>query len=408
MASAPTSTPEAPPPPPQQTLPLIRLAEAPLDPPPQFAALRRDNPVTPVGIWDGTGRAWLVTRWEDARALLRNPALSAEMGRPGFPLTRPGVPPPPYGFFQGHDDPVHTTFRKALTREFTMRRIEAMREPTVRITDRLLTAMISQGGPADFVTALALPLPSLVICELLGVPYADHDFFQQHSSVLVDFRSTGAEIVAARAALGDYLERLVDVRRREPRGDLLSTLGEHVEAGTFSLRDAADLGAFLLFAGHETTANMIGLSVLALLAHPDQIGRIHDPAAAPTAVEELLRYLTIVQSGLRRIAVEDITVGGELIRAGDGVIISLNAANRDGDAFADPDRLDLQRADARRHVAFGYGVHQCLGQPLARLELTIVLPAVFRRLPGLAVDLSEVVFKDTAFAYGPRAMPVTW
>jgi hypothetical protein len=176
------------------------------------------------------------------------------------------------------------------------------------------------------------------------------------------------------------------------------------------VRDAADVGAFLLFAGHETTANMIGLGVLALLEHPEQLPRLYQgQAELAVAVEELLRFVTIAHTGLTRIAIEDFTVGDVTIRAGEGVIVLLNSANRDEEVFDDPDLLDLARGNARQHVAFGYGIHQCLGQPLARMELQIVLPEVFRRLPGLGIAPGqEVAFKQTSAAYGASYLPITW
>jgi cytochrome P450 len=391
-------------------LSLTREEGAPLDPPCQYAQLRRDSPITRVSLWGGRITPWLVTRWEDARTVLSSPGVSSQSWRSGFPTAVQNAPETPPGFFVSQDDPVHHVFRKALTREFMLKRIEALREPTTRIFDQLLDGMIQEGGPADFVEALALPLPSLVICELLGVPYEDHEFFQSHSKILIDTAATGEQKNAARQALGDYLERLVEDRRREPRDDLVSRLGEHVETGTFSVRDVAEVGAFLLFAGHETTANMIGLGVLALLEHPDQLPRLYaGKAELATAVEELLRYLTIAHTGLSRLATEDITVGDVTIRAGEGVKILVNSANRDEDVFDNPDTLDLARANARQHLAFGYGIHQCLGQPLARMELQIALPGIFRRLPGLRIAPGQdVTFKQTSAAYGPAVMPVTW
>jgi cytochrome P450 len=392
-----------------QALSMARADGAPLDPPPEYARLRQEAPISRVSMWGGRATAWLVTRWEDARTVLSSPGFSAQSSRPGFPTPIPDAPALPPGYFFGQDDPVHDTFRKALTREFMVKRIEALREPTTRIFGQLMDSMIGSGGPADFVEAVALPLPSLVICQLLGVPYADHDFFQSHSKVLIDSAVTGEQKTAAHQALGDYLQRLVEEKRHKPGDDLVSRLAEHVNAGTFSVRDAADVGAFLLFAGHETTANMIGLGVLALLDHPDQLPRLYEgQAELATAVEELLRYLTIALK-LTRMALEDVTVGDVTIRAGEGVIILLNSANRDEAAFDDPDSLDLARANARQHVAFGYGIHQCLGQPLARMELQTVLPEVFRRLPDLRIAPGQdVTFKETSAAYGPSYMPVTW
>jgi cytochrome P450 len=387
---------------------MARADGAPLDPPPEYARLRQEAPVTRVSLWGGRATPWLITRWEDARTILASHAVSSQGPRPGF-LTEE-TPPLPPGYFFGQDDPVHEKFRRALTREFLVKRIEALREPTKRIFASLLDAMIAGGSPADFVEAVALPLPSLVICAMLGVPYGDHDFFQSRSKTLMDGEATGEEKAAAHMELGDYLERLVETKRREPGDDLVSRLGEHVDAGTFSVRDAADVGAFLLFAGHETTANMISLGVLALLEHPEQLPRLYaGQEELANAVEELLRWVTIAHTGLTRTALEDVTLGDVTIPAGEPVIILLNSANRDPAIFDDADTLDLARANARRHVAFGYGIHQCLGQPVARMELQIVLPEVFRRLPDLRIEPGrEVTFKDTSAAYGADFMPVIW
>jgi cytochrome P450 len=391
-----------------QVLTMARADGAPLDPPPEYARLRQEAPVTRVSLWGGRATPWLITRWEDARTILASHAVSTQGPRPGFLSEE--TPPLPPGYFFGQDDPVHEKFRRALTREFLVKRIEALREPTKRIFDQLLDAMIAGGSPADFVEAVALPLPSLVICAMLGVPYGDHDFFQSRSKTLMDGEATGEEKTAAHVELGNYLEQLVETKRREPGDDLVSRLGEHVNAGTFSVRDAADVGAFLLFAGHETTANQISLGVLALLEHPDQLPRLYaGPEELANAVEELLRWVTIAHTGLSRTALDDITLGDVTIPAGDPVIILLNSANRDAAIFDDADTLDLARANARRHVAFGHGIHQCLGQPVARMELQIVLPEVFRRLPNLRIEPGrQVTFKDASAAYGADFMPVIW
>ncbi|MFJ5263319.1 cytochrome P450 [Streptomyces sp. NPDC088387] len=380
----------------------------PLDPPPPYARLRKEAPVSRVTLWGGKQSAWLVTRWEDARTLLTSPGVSVDRGHANFPGNSAQEMPP--GFFVGQDDPLHTVFRTALTREFMVKRVEALRGPTRQILAGLLDGLEARGGPVDFVEEVALPLPSLVICALLGVPYGDHSFFQEHSRTLIDITVSDEEKVAAHIALGDYLEEMVRDRLRNPKDDLVGRLAVHTESGTFSVRDAADVGAFLLFAGHETTANMIGLGVLALLDHPEQRERLYQgQTELANAVEELLRFLSIAHVGLSRVVTQDVRLGDVTIPAGDGVVIMLNSANRDEDVFPGGDALDLMRVNARQHVAFGYGVHQCLGQPLARMELQMTLPEVFRRLPGLRVAPGEKVeFKDDSAAYGARHMPVTW
>jgi cytochrome P450 len=272
--------------------------------------------------------------------------------------------------------------------------------------------MIAGPNPADLVEAFALPVPSLVICDLLDVPYDDHDFFQHSSKTLINRDSTPDQRTAASTELADYLGRLVAAKVRRPGDDLLSRLGERIEAGELTVREATEMAVLLLIAGHETTANMIALGTAALLRHPDQLALLRDgddPAIAANAVEELLRYLNITHSGRRRVALEDIEVAGQVIRAGEGLVLPNDIANRDPEAFPDPDRLDLSRR-ARHHVAFGFGVHQCLGQPLARLELEIAYRTLYRRLPGLrlAIDFDDIPFKHDGFVYGVYRLPVSW
>ncbi|MEU1800337.1 cytochrome P450 [Streptomyces sp. NPDC019937] len=390
---------------------LTRPQAAPLDPPPLYAQLREEQPVTRVSLWEGRLTPWLVTRWEDARAVLGSPAFSSDPAHPGAPTFREGQPQNPRGFFASHDDPIHAAMRRTLTREFMVKRINELRPAIARLTDELLTGLTELSGPADFVEHFALPLPSLVICELLGVPYEDHPFFQEQSKALVDLNAPAEESARAFANLGEYLLGLVRTKHTTPGNDVVTRLAAQVDGGVITDQDAADLSAFLLFAGHETTANMIALSTITLLSHPDQIPHIlGGPDQVASAVEELLRYLSIVHGGLRRTAVEDVTIGGVTLHAGEGVIVPVHVANRDPEFFSNPDDLDLERANVRQHLAFGYGIHQCLGQPLARAELQIVLPEVFRRLPRLkiAVPMEEVAFKQATAVYGVRELPVTW
>jgi cytochrome P450 len=224
--------------------------------------------------------------------------------------------------------------------------------------------------------------------------------------------ATEEDTAQGAASLAKYLANLVRAKMQSPSEDLVSDLAERVNADEISVREAAQLATGVLIAGHETTANMISLSIAALLEHPDQRALLHDtddPKVIATAVEELMRYLSIIQTGQRRIAVEDIEIGGETIRAGDGIILDVAPANWDERQFPHPDRLDLLREDGP-HVGFGYGRHQCVGQQLARMELQIVLPTLLRRVPTLrlAVRLDELPFKHDALAYGLYELPVTW
>jgi cytochrome P450 len=256
-------------------------------------------------------------------------------------------------------------------------------------------------------------VPSQVICHLLGVPYADHDFFQRRTRVLVRRDEAVERVIAAQDELTEYLEGVIAKKLAEPADDLLSKLArEHVATGELSRRDAALMAMLLVGAGHETTANMIALGTLALFEHPDQLAALRDtddPALIAGAVEELLRYLTIVHSGRRRVALQDIEIVGQTIHAGDGIVLANDAANRDEEAFSDADRLDLHR-DARGHLAFGFGVHACLGQPLARVELQVAYGTLYRRIPGLrlAVALEQIPFKHDSNVYGVYELPVTF
>ncbi|MDF6018236.1 cytochrome P450 [Streptomyces sp. JH34] len=389
--------------------PMPRAAGCPFDPPPALKSEQELGSLRKVRLWDGT-TPWLVTRYADQRALLADPRISADVTRPGYPSPTP-LRGASFSFIL-MDDPEHARQRRMVTAPFTIKRVEAMRPAVQKIVDGLIDDMLAGPPRADLVQAFALPVPSLVICELLGVPYTDHDFFQENSKTLISRSAAPEQRGAAHANLTGYLDELMGHKIARPADDLLSGLGTRVEAGELSRREAAEMGVLLLLAGHETTANMIALGTLALLEHPDQLALLRgteDPRAVAGAVEELLRYLNITHGGRRRVALEDIEIGGEVIRAGEGVIVPNDIGNRDPEVFTDPDRLDLGR-DARRHVAFGFGVHQCLGQPLARMELQVVYSTLYRRVPTLRLDarLEEVPFKHDGSVYGVYELPVAW
>jgi cytochrome P450 len=393
--------------------PMPRGAGCPFDPPPALRALQAESPLTQVRLWDGSV-AWLVTHYTEQRALLADPRISADASHPHYPHRGPAQKQLLAGerSFIVMDDPEHARMRRMLTAAFAIKRIETLRPAIQRIADRLIDDMLAGPTPVDLVTAFALPLPSSVICELLGVPYADHEFFQTSSRILLNSATTPEQARCARRQLTDYLDGLLGQRLAQARDDLLSELASHVHAGELTRHAAAMMAGLLLVAGHETTANMIALGTLALLQQPEQLAALRasdDPALIAAAVEELLRYLSIVQSGRRRVALEDIPIGGRTIRAGEGVILATEVANRDPSMFADPDRLDVHR-DARGHMAFGFGVHQCLGQSLARVELQVVYGTLFRRIPTLrpAVRLDEIHFKHDSLVYGVYELPVSW
>lgn len=394
--------------------PMPRAERCPLDPPPDLRELGETGPLTRVRLWDGS-TPWLVTRHAEQRALLGDPRVSADSTKDGYPQQRPGIMArrARSRSFIAMDDPEHARLRRMVTGTFTVRRIEEMREGIQRIVDQFIDEMLAGPRPADLVAALALPVPSLVICQLLGVPYADHEFFQRASKTLIN-RNTPADIaLETQGELLDYLDDLIGRKLADPGADLMSRVAvERVATGEMTSRELGAMGLLLLIAGHETTANMIALGTYALLTHPDQLAAVRaadDPKDIARTVEELLRYLTIVHTGRRRVALEDIEIAGQVIREGEGIVLPSEIGNRDAAVFADPDALDVGR-DARRHMAFGFGIHQCLGQPLARVELQVVYGTLYRRIPtlALAADPATIPFKHDSIVYGVYELPVTW
>jgi cytochrome P450 len=319
---------------------------------------------------------------------------------------RAGEPAPP-GFFIGMDPPHHTRLRRLLTGQFTVRRMKALEPRIERIVADHLDAMAQAGPPVDLVAAFALPVPSLVICELLGVPYADRERFQRDSSTLLSLEASDGDAGTAWVSMATFLAELVARKRAEPADDLLGGL---VAGGELSDDELVGVALLLLIAGHETTANMLGLGTFALFLHPDQLEALREGRVdVANAVEELLRYLTVISFGTTRTAVEDVELGGEMIRAGEPVGVYLPTANRDPLRFTSGDDLDLS-ADAHGHLAFGHGVHQCLGQQLARIEMRIAYPALLRRFPTLrlAVPADEVPLRSDMAIYGVHRLPVEW
>lgn len=392
--------------------PMVR--NCPFDPAPQMTRMREYSAVARVSLWDGSS-AWLVTRYADARAALSDPRLSSDATRKEYPHVSAGQAENRLNSptFMTRDNPDHDIQRRMLTRDFTVKRIEAMRPKIQATLDRLIDDMLAGPRPADLVTAVGLPLPTILICELLGVPYSDRDMFHRTVSKLMLINISREEARAANTEINEYLRRLVDSKDASPGDDVISHLViEQLRTGTLSRAQVADMAQLLLTAGHETSASMISLGTALLLQHPEQLAELrdtNDPALVANAVEEVLRYLSVTHSGRRRFALEDLTIGDQLIKAGDAILVAVETPNRDPAAFPDPDSLDIHRK-ARHHVAFGYGIHQCLGQPLARVELQVVYSTLYRRIPtlALAVPLESVPFKHEMAIYGVHALPVTW
>jgi cytochrome P450 len=394
------------------SLPMQRIS--PFDPPAEYRRLREEEPVSRLAFPDGKV-GWLLTRHQDVRALLADDRFSSDRRRVSSPVrrfpVRPDGPAARAGSLIGMDPPEHTRYRRMLTRYFTVRQMRELAPRIEQIVSEHLDAMERVGPPADLVPAFARPIPSLVICELLGVPYEDKATFQRCTSILLRLDASEDAISAARDELWTYMLDLVAAKRQHPDSALLGSLIQNGAADTALTDESlAGIGQLLLAAGHETTANMLALGTYALLGHPDQLCALREEAdLVDSAVEELLRYLTIVQFGTVRVAREGVSFAGRRIQAGETVVASLAAANRDPVRFPEPDELELARP-ASQHVAFGHGIHQCLGQQLARVEMKVAYKALFRRFPGLrlAVRPDEIPMRDDMFIYGVHHLPVAW
>jgi cytochrome P450 len=354
-------------------LPPLYMRRNAFDPTPELREIRETTGVRTVVNAFGM-RVYLITRHDDIKDVLADHERFSNSRPPGFVM--PGAPEMPdeagapagarAGNLLGLDPPEHQRLRRMLTGEFTVRRMKRLQPRIVEIVDAHLAAMQSAGPPADLVATFALPVPSLVICELLGVPYSDRQDFQLRTARQLDLSIPIPERFALQREGREYLRSLVERARREPGSGVLGMLvREH--GAELTDEEMIGIAGLLLLAGHETTSNMLGLGTLALLRHPDQLAAVRDdPDAVGPAVEELLRWLSIVQSGIPRITTTDVEVAGVEIPAGQLVFVSLPSGNRDPGFLDGPDALDVHRG-AAGHLAFGHGVHHCLGAPPGRL-----------------------------------------
>jgi cytochrome P450 len=391
----------------------VHMQRVGFDPVDELARVRADEGVTrvvtPFGI-----PAWLVTRYDDVRQVLSDSARFSN-ARTDFllaeqlQLSEDEIAQQRAGQLLALDPPAHTRLRRMLTPEFTVRRIRRLAPRIEAIVESHLDDLVRQGPPADLVSDFALPIPSLVICELLGIPYSERAEFQRRTRQQIDLSVPLEDRMALARESRAFMREQVARAKAAPGDDMLGMLvREHGDE--LSNDELVGIALLLLIAGHETTANMLGLGTLALLCHPDQLARVRDDqASVESAVEELLRWLSIVPQGILRTTTTEVTLAGHTIPAGELVALSLVAANRDQALVEDPDRLDISRG-ALGHLAFGHGVHHCLGAPLARMEMTIAFPALLRRFPQLtlAVPFEEIGFRPHHFIYGLQSLPVTW
>ncbi|MFD3660865.1 cytochrome P450 [Streptomyces sp. NPDC058659] len=385
------------------TLPTERPPGCPFDPPAELVEARRHGPISRF-THPGGKPGWLITGYDLVRSVLADPRFSSRKDL--LNVVDFEIPPAPPGEFLLMDDPDHGRYRKPLVGKFTARRMRLLTERVEQITADCLDAMEEAGPRADLVTAFAKPIPTIIICELLGVPYEDRDSFQEQIDTFMGGETGDEELIAAYTATQEYLAQLVAAKRANPTDDVLSELTD----SDLTDEELKGISLILLAAGFDTTANMLALGTFALLRNPEQLAALRaDPALVDQAVEELLRYLSVAKSFMRT-ALEDVEVGGRLVEAGTTVVLSYNTANRDPERYADPHVLDIRRQSGG-HVAFGHGVHLCLGAQLARVEMRVAFNALLARFPTLrlAVPAEDVVLRpETADIYGVKSLPVTW
>jgi cytochrome P450 len=380
------------------------------DPYTLYRRLRVEAPVgevvTPRGL-----KVWVVTRYADAREALVNPALRKDMRPAQHLFDRHRTRASTGGFgadLQAHmlnsDPPDHTRLRKLVATAFTMRRVELLRPRVEAITEELLAGL---SGEVDLVDEFAFPLPVAVICELLGVPREDQDDFRAWSGTMVT-ASSSESVGGAAAAMSGYLRGLIEVKRAEPADDMLSALVQAQEDGdALTEVELVSMAFLLLVAGHETTVNLIANGVLSLLRNPDQLAALRaDAGLLPGAVEEFLRYESPVNHATLRYTAAPVEIGGTPIPAGEFVMVSLSSANRDQERFGpDADELDVTRAGGS-HVAFGHGIHFCVGAPLARLEGQTAIGGLITRFPNMKLASEDLRWRNSTLLRGLENLPI--
>ena len=382
----------------------------PGQPVPEIRTISGGRPVFRAELPDGR-IVWLVTGYENVRQMIidqrfsRALAVAPDRARQGFEMFAAGS-------INGMDPPEHTRLRKLVASAFTARRVEALRPRVTSIVSQLIDAMLGLAQPADLVASFSLPLPAQVICEMLGVPAEDLEQFHAWSDTIMgDWQRDSDEIMTALAGLYGYFGALIEIKRAQPADDLMSALiAARDEDDRLSEHELTVMCCTVLIGGHETTANQINLSLLLLSDHPGEVAKLRaDPELIPAAVEELLRCSRLGGLPPTRVTTEDVQIGGVLIPAGEPVMPLFGTANRDPSAFDDPDRFDVTR-DAPSHLAFGAGVHHCLGAQLARVELQEAFRGLIGRLPGLrlAVPASDLEFKPGMAIHSLRELPVRW
>ncbi|MDB1089552.1 cytochrome P450 [Streptomyces sp. ACA25] len=392
------------------TFPYAR--KCPFSTPEEYTEMREQD-VSQVTLRGSGLRIWTVTGYQTIRDLLTDPRVSASRKHANFPFYF--IAPPEFRTetsFIGYDGAEHTKTRRKAALTFTHRQVQRLRPRIEEIVDQHIDTMLAMEGPVDMHRVFSLSVPMTVICELLGIPQDEHEFFIKHGTALLGGHSSAEERQAAIVEVNAYVEKLIRIKEQEPGEDLLSrAMADYRESGEeYSDRDLFNMVRLLMNGGHETTASQISLGTACLLENPDQLELLKaDPSLVRPAVEELVRIATIGDTAIPRVALEDIEIGGQVIRKGDGILCLGLAGNRDPEVFPEPEKLDISRG-SRKHLGFGHGVHHCIGADLARLELEIVWSKLFQRIPTLrlAKPFEEIPRKEGAVIYGLWELPVTW
>ncbi|MGW2645529.1 cytochrome P450 [Streptomyces sp. NPDC001393] len=391
--------------------PLARVC--PMSPPPALGVVR-EGPPTRVRLPAGAGEAqlvWLITRYEEAKAALKDPRLSADETRPGFPVRFPvPVDDRPSGFLR-MDDPEHGRLRRTVAPEFTVRRVRALRPRVQEVTDQVADALAAGPQPADLVRDFATKVSALVIARLLGIPDEHTAFFLEQTQIMLADGDPALSLAAHHRIIA-FADETARTKESEPGDDLVSRLvHQHVVTGDLDRADLLGVLKLLLVAGHESTATQIAVSALSLLTDDGLRAEVLAGSGAPLPdfVEESMRFWSIVQDGVVRQATEDLRIGETLVSKGESVMISLLAANHDPAVFPGPGRLDIHR-DASGHLLWGHGAHFCLGASLGRLEVTLALGSLFTRLPALrlACEPSRLRFREHPVFHCLAELPVAW
>ncbi|MEU6670993.1 cytochrome P450 [Streptomyces sp. NPDC046727] len=380
------------------------------DPPAIFDKLREERPLARMAYPDGH-IGWIATSHQLVREVLSDPRFSHSLEIGHFPVTKYGAPVPQFpampGMFIHMDPPDHTRFRRMLAREFTVRRIAELAPHVEAVTAEQIEAMREHGAPADLLTTFAKPLVLRVLSDLVGLPYEEKERYADAPAITHDPDGDAEESMAVFQQVGALIGETIERKRKQPGDDIISRL---LAAGELTDEELGNIVALLLFAGYETTESALTVGVMALLHHPEQLAALRaDLSKVDAAVEEILRYVTVNQYEIFRTALEDVELDGRLVKKGETVTVSLPAANRDPAKYGCPAHLDLDR-DTAGHLAFGHGIHQCVGQNLARLELRTGLRALLQAFPDLtaATPAEEVPLRTRGSVFGLKSLPVSW